>query len=159
VQLLARPAPCRAKLDSLPDSQAYRFRQLGHIQCGGQVKVAKGSMTARRDAPFLSIRHAPMIKMRVQKALAVTSAYALLFIKGPKGRSSWPGRHPFWLKFASVSRSTATCRPSSDRHFPIYLIWRTRVNSGRRCRFLRKTQLQHPATNPKPLLQLVRRSC
>jgi hypothetical protein len=52
------------RLDSLPDSQAYRFRQLGHIQCGGQVKVAKGSMTARRDALFLSIRHAPMNKMR-----------------------------------------------------------------------------------------------
>jgi hypothetical protein len=40
-------------------SQAHRFGQLGHIQCGGQVKV----QTARRDPLFLSIDHAPMDKM------------------------------------------------------------------------------------------------
>jgi hypothetical protein len=51
------------RLDSLAASQAHRFSQLGLIQCGGQVKVQRG-MSARRDALFLSIRHAPMNKMR-----------------------------------------------------------------------------------------------
>ena len=114
---------------------------------------------ARRDALFLSIRRAPMDKMHPKGTCGSGRLRSIIIEEGPKGRRLWLGRHPFWLKFASVSRSTDTCHPSSDRHFPIYLIWRTRVNSGRRCRFLRKTQLQHPATNPKPLLQLVRRSC
>ena len=114
---------------------------------------------ARRDALFLSIRRAPMDKMHPKGTCGSGRLRSIIIEEGPKGRRLWLGRHPFWLKFASVSRSTDTCHPSSDRHFPIYLIWRTPVNSGRRCRFLRKTQLQHPATNPKPLLQLVRRSC
>lgn len=35
----------------------------------------------------------------------------------------WPGRHPFSSKSASVSKSTATCRPSSDFSTKQRLIW------------------------------------
>ena len=136
-------------------SQAHRFRQLGHIQCGGQVKV----QTARRDALFLSIRRAPMDKMHRKGTCGSGRLRSIIIEEGPKGRRLWLGRHPFWLKFASVSRSTDTCHPSSDRHFLIYLIWRALANSGRQCLFLHKTQLRHPATNSKPLLRLVRQSC
>ena len=125
-------------------SRAHRFRQLG---------------AARRDALFLSIRRAPMEKMHPKGTCGSGRLRSIIIEEGPKGRRLWLGRHPFWLKFASVSRSTDTCHPSSDRHFLIYLIWRAPANSGRQCLFLHKTQLRHPATNSKPLLRLVRQSC
>jgi len=34
----------------------------------------------------------------------------------PRGRQLWPGRHPFWLKSASVLKSTATCQPMATCH-------------------------------------------
>jgi len=57
-------------------------------------------MTARSDALFLSIRHAPMNKMHPKGTCGSGRIRFIMIVEGPKGRRSWPGRHPFWLKFA-----------------------------------------------------------
>jgi hypothetical protein len=68
--------------------------------------------------------------------------FGSILFSSPKGRTLWPGRHPFWLKSASVSKSTATCqptatcRPSSKFAFEIRLIWRTLASCGRACFFV-----------------------
>ena len=62
-------------------SQAHRFGQLGHIQCGGQVKV----QTARRDPLFLSIGHAPMDKMHPKGTCGSGRLRFIIIGEGPKG--------------------------------------------------------------------------
>jgi hypothetical protein len=84
------------------------------------------------------------------------------------GRTPWLGRRPFWLKSASVWRSTAICRPtvtcrlnSDFLIFPFEIWhfgarpWRASLIAVRR----RNTLARHPLASSTPLLRQSTRFC
>ena len=78
------------------------------------VMIGHGKVRERRKL-HSKLAHSESRRGHLQP-LAVPCYSPLLFFRRSKGRKLWPGQPLFWLKSASVSKSTATCQPMATCH-------------------------------------------
>jgi len=79
---------------------------------GMQPRSRKSCAKLAYSKGKIRTRYAPQV-IRCHDTCGTVFFGSIIFSENPKGGTPWPGRRLFWLKSASVSKSTVTCQPTA----------------------------------------------
>ena len=91
-------------------ASAVPFARIGGRGKGVRIKKSAGLRGGSGFTTFAAIRRA---KSPHIPRYCCSGCFGTILLHNVKRRKAWRGRHPFWLKSASVSKSTATCQPTA----------------------------------------------